>query len=202
MVKEHAIAGVHAITLAVINGDPVAVQLGDGVGTTGVEGRGFLLGNLLNQAVQLAGAGLINLGFLREAQHSNRLKNPQRAQRVTVSGVFGSLKTHRHVALSAEVIDLVRLDLLNDADQVGAGSVHEDGFVRDAVSLHKEVRETVKDLLKFNDQWGGDTTETTINQTINVLKVELAKESPDSWKRIKAQLLENTGGETFEADLH
>jgi hypothetical protein len=88
------------------------------------------------------------------------------------------------------------------SELLSEGSVHEDGFVRDAVSLHKEVRETVKDLLKFNDQWGGDTTETTINQTINVLKVELAKESPDSWKRIKQQLLENTGGETFEADLH
>lgn len=69
-------------------------------------------------------------------------------------------------------------------------SVHEDGFVRDAVGLHKEVRETIKDLLKMNDQWGtsGDTPQ--INQTINVLKVELSKESPETWKRIRAQLLE------------
>ena len=37
------------------------------------------------------------------------------------------------------------------------GTVHEDGFVRDAVSLHKEVRETVKDLLRFQDQWGAKT---------------------------------------------
>ena len=42
----------------------------------------------------------------------------------------------------------------------------------------------------MNDQWGtsGDTPQ--INQTINVLKVELSKESPETWKRIRAQLLE------------
>tara|TARA_R100000008_G_scaffold86774_1_gene81523 strand:- start:2839 stop:3513 length:675 start_codon:yes stop_codon:yes gene_type:complete len=70
------------------------------------------------------------------------------------------------------------------------GSVHEDGFVRDAVSLHKEVRETIKDLVKLDEKWGPENKGTEINQTINILKVELAKESPDSWKRIKSQLLE------------
>jgi hypothetical protein len=70
------------------------------------------------------------------------------------------------------------------------GSVHEDGFVKDAVSLHKEVRETIKDLVKLDEKWGPETEGTQINQTINILKVELAKESPDSWKRIKSQLLE------------
>ena len=68
------------------------------------------------------------------------------------------------------------------------GSVHEEGFVRNAVTLHKEVRESIKDLTGFQDKWGTQTDGTQINQTINILKVELAKESPDSWKRIKSKL--------------
>tara|TARA_R100000900_G_scaffold117835_1_gene92681 strand:- start:322 stop:1005 length:684 start_codon:yes stop_codon:yes gene_type:complete len=68
------------------------------------------------------------------------------------------------------------------------GSVHEEGFVRNAVTLHKEVRESIKDLTGFQDKWGTQTDGTQVNQTINILKVELAKESPDSWKRIKNKL--------------
>lgn len=70
-------------------------------------------------------------------------------------------------------------------------SVHEDGFVKDAVSLHKEVRESIKDLMKMQDQWGTKNETPQINQTINVLKVELSKESPETWKRIRESLLES-----------
>ena len=75
------------------------------------------------------------------------------------------------------------------------GTVHEDGFVRDAVSLHKEVRETVKDLLRFQDQWGAQSDGQQVNQAFNILQVELGKESPDTWMRIKRQLEENMGVE-------
>ena len=75
------------------------------------------------------------------------------------------------------------------------GTVHEDGFVRDAVILHKEVRETVKDLLRFQDQWGAKTDNQQVNQTINVLQIELSKESPETWTRIRKQLAENMGVE-------
>ena len=73
------------------------------------------------------------------------------------------------------------------------GSVHEDGFVGDAVKLHKEVRESIKDLVKLDEKWGSDNEGAQINQTFNILKVELSKESPDSWKRIKEQLIEQQG---------
>jgi len=69
------------------------------------------------------------------------------------------------------------------------GSVHEEGFVRDAVSLHKEVRESIKDLLKFEEKWTEPEAQ-TVNNTINVLKVELAQESPEVWRRVKKRLLE------------
>jgi predicted DNA-binding protein YlxM (UPF0122 family) len=81
------------------------------------------------------------------------------------------------------------------SELLSEGSVHEDGFVRDAVSLHKEVRESLKDMLKLNHDWGSDSNETTVNQTINVLKLEMSKESPETWSRIRAQLIEQAGGD-------
>ena len=73
------------------------------------------------------------------------------------------------------------------------GSIYEDGFVKDAVTLHKEVRESIKDLVKFQDKWGPQTDTQQVNQTINILSVEMAKESPEVWKKLKTKLQENMG---------
>ena len=73
-------------------------------------------------------------------------------------------------------------ELLNES------SVHEEGFVRNAGSLHKEVRESLKDLVNLQTQWGTTSEGAQVNNTINILKIELAKESPESWKRIKSKL--------------
>jgi predicted DNA-binding protein YlxM (UPF0122 family) len=75
------------------------------------------------------------------------------------------------------------------------GSVHDDGFVGDAVKLHKEVRESIKDLVKFQEQWGPQSDGQQINQTINILSLELQNESPETWKRLKNKLQENLGVE-------
>ena len=64
MVKKNAVAGIHAIGLAVIHRDPVGIELGHPVGTARIEGRGFLLGDFLHQPVELTGAGLVDAGFL------------------------------------------------------------------------------------------------------------------------------------------
>ena len=76
-------------------------------------------------------------------------------------------------------------------------SVHDDGVIGDMVRLHKEVRETLKDLSMYQEKWAEPTTNVA-NNTINVLKVELGKESPDVWKRVKASLLASGGGDVDE----
>ena len=73
------------------------------------------------------------------------------------------------------------------------GDVHDDGFVRKAVTLHKEVRETIKDLTKVQETWGSSGEGSQVNQTINILQVEIAKESPERWKRIKSKLQAEMG---------
>ena len=87
MVEQHAIAGVHAIALAVIDSDPVGIELGNSIGATWIKRRGLLLWDLLNQAVELTRAGLVNTGFVGKPQDPNRLQNPQGTQSITIGGI-------------------------------------------------------------------------------------------------------------------
>ena len=86
------------------------------------------------------------------------------------------------------------------AQFMNESSVHDDGVISDMVRLHKEVRETLKDLTTYQEKWA-EPTQTIANNTINVLKVELSKESPDTWKRIKKNLLETDDLEQDIMDL-
>ena len=71
----------------------------------------------------------------------------KRAQAVRIAGVFGLFEAHRHVALRGQVVDLVGLHLLHDADQVaavGQVAVVQDeapvGFVRVLVQVVDAAR--------------------------------------------------------------
>ena len=48
MVEQNAVAGIHAIGLTVVHGNPVGVELCHGVGTAWVEGRCFALRGFLH----------------------------------------------------------------------------------------------------------------------------------------------------------
>jgi len=120
VIEEDAVAGIHAVGLAVVDGDPVGVELGDAVGTAGIEGGGFLLGDFLDEAVELGGGGLVNAGFVGEPEDADGLENAEGAEGVGIGGVFGRLEAHLHMALGTEVVDLIGLHLLDDADQVAA----------------------------------------------------------------------------------
>lgn len=61
-------------------------------------------------------------------------------------------------------------------------------YIRNLVTVHKEVRETIRDIDKMQQRVVGDVSQTVNAQTVNILKVELAKESPDVWRRIRSKL--------------
>jgi len=69
---------------------------------------------------------------------------------------------------------------------------NDPGFYSNLQRMHKEVRETVKDILKIQERaMGGSTPEAGITaHTVNLIKVELAKESPEVWRRIRSQIVE------------
>jgi hypothetical protein len=119
VVEEDAVAGIHAVGLAVVDRDPVGVELGAGIGRARVEGRLLGLGDFLHQAVQLGGGRLVKARLLLQAQNADGLQHAQRPQGVDVGRVFRRLEGDLHVGLGGQIVDLVRLDLLDDADQVG-----------------------------------------------------------------------------------
>ena len=100
-----------------------------------------------------------------------------------------------------EEIDILRGNVQNLngklAQFMAETNIHDDGVISDMVRLHKEVRETLKDLSSYQDKWA-EPTANVANNTINVLKVELGKESPDVWKRVKASLLSQADGQLDE----
>lgn len=78
---------------------------------------------------------------------------------------------------------------LDDADR------NDPQYVRNIVSLHKEVRDTVNMMMKLEERAAGSVTENLNAQTINILKVELAKQSPEVWREIRSKLMEGADNE-------
>ena len=63
---------------------------------------------------------MVDARFCCETADAHGLEDAQGAEGIHVGGVFGRLEAHRHMALGTEVVDLIRLHLLNDPDQVDA----------------------------------------------------------------------------------
>ena len=84
--------------------------------------------------VELRGRRLIEAHPVLHAEDADRLQQPQRAERVGIRRVFRRLERHRDVALRREIVDLVGLDFLHDADEVGrirhVAVVHEEAHFR------------------------------------------------------------------------
>src|SRR5882757_4439680 len=59
MIEQDAVGSVDTVGLAVVHRDPVAVELGDAIGRARIERRRFLLRNLLDEAIELGGGGLV-----------------------------------------------------------------------------------------------------------------------------------------------
>jgi len=73
---------------------------------------------------------------------------------------------------------------LDEADR------NDPAYVKNIIGLHKEVRETLSTMVRFQEKAMGETNQTIQADTVNILKVELAKESPEVWKRVRSKLLE------------
>lgn len=117
VVEQDAVGTEHAVALAVILHDPERVQLGATVWAAGIERGGLALRYLLHLAVELARAGLIDPGRFLHAGDEHGLDEPQGAHGVGLGSVFGHVKRYLHVALRCQVVYLVGLDLLDDADE-------------------------------------------------------------------------------------
>ena len=120
VVEQDAVRGVHAVGLAVVHRDPVGVDLGGAVGRARVERRGLRLRHLADLAEHLGRRGLVEPHLAFHAEDADRFEQAQGAERIGVGGVFGGLEADLHVALGGQIVDLVRLHLLDDPDQARA----------------------------------------------------------------------------------
>ena len=118
MVEQDAVRGEDAVGLPIIDGDPVGVELGRGIGAAGIERRRLALRRLPDLAEKLAGRCLVEARVVLQPQDTYGLQEAQSPQRVGVGRVLRGLERDLDVALRGEVVDLVGPDLLDDADQV------------------------------------------------------------------------------------
>mmetsp|Transcript_39689 Transcript_39689/g.99356 ORF Transcript_39689/g.99356 Transcript_39689/m.99356 type:complete len:299 (-) Transcript_39689:242-1138(-) len=118
MVEEDTVDCVHAVGLAVVDDAPVGHELCARVGRARVEGRLLALAGLLDLAVELRGRGLVVPAGLLEAGLADCLESVEGADGVDVCRVDGEFKRRVHVALGRQVVELVRLHLVQEGDQV------------------------------------------------------------------------------------
>lgn len=119
VIEEDAVAGIEPVGFAIVDGDPVGVELGDGIGAAGVEGGGFLLRGFLHEAVELGSGCLIEAGFVFEAEEADGFEQTQGAYGIDIGGVLGGFEGDGDVGLGAEVVDFVWHYLAEDAREVG-----------------------------------------------------------------------------------
>src|SRR5882757_7259801 len=79
MIEEYAVAGVKAVSLAVVHRNPIGVNLSCPVRGTGVKRRGLPLRYFLDLTEHLRGRSLVEAGSLLQAQNPNGLQHPQSA---------------------------------------------------------------------------------------------------------------------------
>lgn len=157
VVEEDAGDGEQVVALAVVDGDPVAVDLGDAVGAAGVEGGVLDLGDGLDLAEHLGGAGLVEAGL--GADLAQGVQHARDADAGELARQHGLVPGGAHEALGRQVVDLVgpglfqRLHQALGVQQVARQHVHLAAQMRDAlVGLGAAAAGEAVDLVAFFQQ--------------------------------------------------
>ena len=119
VIEQNPVTGVHPIGFAIVDRDPVGIDLRRAIRRARIERSGFALRYFLHLAEHLGGRGLIETRALGQSENADRLEYAQRPERIGIRRVFRGLKRHSDMTLCGEVVDLIRLHLLDDADQIG-----------------------------------------------------------------------------------
>src|SRR5205085_1555549 len=99
---------------SVVDGDPVAVDLGDAVGAARVKGSGLMLGHLAHLAKHLRRAGLIEADV--RIHDANRVEHPRHAEGRGLPGENRLGPRGLYEALRSQVVQLRGSMLAQNAD--------------------------------------------------------------------------------------
>src|ERR1051326_1651112 len=117
VVEEYSVASEHPVTLAVIDRAPIGVDLRTAVRTSRVKRGRFLLRYFLRHPEHLAARCLIEFGF--DPCLPDRLENSYRPETGNIARVLRDVKTHAHMTLCGEVVNLIRFEPVEEFDQIG-----------------------------------------------------------------------------------
>ena len=140
MVEQDAGRRMDAEALAVVHRGPMRENLRGGVRRARIERRIFALHGFLRLAEHFRGRRLIKAGLGRGNAQS--LKHIQRADARYLRGQHGLIPGGRDKGLSREIVHLVRLSVLHDANEAGKIDkvpVDERDLVRDVQPAHAVV---------------------------------------------------------------
>ncbi len=118
MVEENAVRRMHPVGFAVINRDPIGVNLGGGIGRARVKGCLLALRHFRCPAIKLRCRGLIEPHLVFEAQNADGFEDSQWADPIGICCIFRSLEAHLHMTLRGKIINFIRLNFLHHADNV------------------------------------------------------------------------------------
>ena len=107
--------GAQVVALAVVDGDPVAVDLGHAVGAAGIERRRLALGHFLHLAEHLRRAGLIEAGL--GVDEPDGVEQPRHPHGGGLPREDGLVPRRLHERLGGQVVDLGRPVIAQDVDQ-------------------------------------------------------------------------------------
>ena len=111
MIEQNAIGREHAVSIAVVPHHPICVDLRACIWAPWLEGRNLAL-RRPRRAEHLGAGRLVELDW--KLAPADDLEEPRRAQSGHVARVRGRVEAHPHVALGAEVIHLIWLDVVDD----------------------------------------------------------------------------------------
>src|SRR5215217_181834 len=138
VVEKDARGDEQTVTFAVIDRDPVPIELRDTVRRAWVERSPLVLRGLRHLAEHLGRGRLVDMG--RWTRKPHRLEQPRDAERGHLAGKHGLLPRGRYKALCREVVDLVGLNLIDDGEerrlveQVGAKKLDAVAEMLDSVT--------------------------------------------------------------------
>jgi hypothetical protein len=159
MIEEDAGGREEVVTLAIVHGDVVREGFGHAVRAARIERRGLALRHLAHLAEHLRGRRLINPD--RRVDDAHRFEDARDALRVELARQHRLVPRRRHERHRREVVQLVRLDALEDADerqlieQVPRNQRNPIADVLDApvVVGRESARETVDPVAALEEQF-------------------------------------------------
>ena len=114
MIKQNPVRGMQPVALPVIHRDPVRVHLRRRIRTARIKWSRLLLRHFLHQPIHLRARSLIKSRLRCHLPH--RIEQPNRPQPCHIPRELRNIKTHPHMTLGRQIINLVRLSLPQNLD--------------------------------------------------------------------------------------